>query len=71
MIVLIVLEHVCSKNIISYSFHFLINFISKLILKINVLVASWTTYAAVLDFSIIVFMEGEHNNSTSPGGELK
>ena len=58
------------KNNISYSFDFLINFISKLILKIDVLVASWTTYptyAAVLDFSIIVFMEGEHINSTLPG----
>ena len=55
------------KNIIIYSIDFLINFISKHILKINVLVASWTTYAAVLDFSIIVFMEGEHINSTLPG----
>ena len=52
---------------ISCCFDFLINSISKLILKINVLVAFWTTYAAVLDFSIIVFMEGEHINSTLPG----
>ena len=61
------MEHACSKNLISYSFDFFINLISKFILKIDVLVASWTTYAAVLDFSIIVFMEGEHINSTLPG----
>ena len=55
------------KNIILYSIDFLIKFISKHILKMNVLVASWTTPSAVLDFSIIVFMEGEHINSTLPG----
>ena len=63
----VVLEHAYSKHIISYSFDFLIIFISKLILKINALVASWTTYAVLLDFSIIVFMEGEHIDSTLHG----
>ena len=54
-------------NGVIYSFDFLIKVISKHMLKINVLVASWTTPSAVLDFSIIVFRDGEHINSTLPG----
>ena len=55
------------KNIIIYNIDFLVNFIVKHILKINVHVASWTTPSAALDFSIIVFSQEEHINSALPG----
>ncbi len=48
---------------------FLIKSISKHMLRIDFLVASWATPYEALEITINAFREGGHNNSTHPGGE--
>ena len=50
MVAVLVLELACSKNAISCSFDFLINFISNFILKIRIPFGSWKTWEPLNSF---------------------